>query len=60
METLQIKLSNDTLMEYLKETRNMVSVVLENAYPERRGKLYTRSGANAETDMKSVVLNRRF
>ncbi|MDR2766766.1 MAG: hypothetical protein LBB82_00405 [Treponema sp.] len=60
METLQIKLSNDTLMEYLKEARSVVTGVLESAYPERRGKLYTRDGTSADPDMKSVVLNRRF
>jgi hypothetical protein len=60
METLQIKLSNDTLMEYLKEARSAVSGILESAYPERRGTLYTRDGTSADPDMKSVVLNRHF
>ncbi|MDR1388756.1 MAG: hypothetical protein LBJ31_02125 [Treponema sp.] len=60
METLQIKLANDALMEYLKEARKAVAGVIETAYPERRGKLYTKDGSTIEADMKSVMINRHF
>jgi hypothetical protein len=60
METLQIRLSNDTLMDYLKETKAAISAALENACPERKGKIYSRSGAEKEAELKSVVLNRTF
>ena len=60
MITLQIRISNDTLMEYLREAKSAVSTVLERAYPERRGKMYSRKGVEREVDMKSVMVNRSF
>jgi hypothetical protein len=60
METLQIRLANDTLLDYLKETRTVISGILENAYPDRKGKIYSRTGTEREADMKSIVLNRSF
>ena len=60
MITLQIRISNDTLMEYLRETKSAVSGVLERAYPDRRGKMYSRKGVEREADMKSVMVNRSF
>jgi len=58
METLQIRLANDTLMDYLRETKAAIQGALENAYPDRKGKIYTRTGAEREAEMKSVMLNR--
>jgi hypothetical protein len=60
MITLQIKIANDTLMEYLREAKTAVSGLLERAYPDRRGKMYSRKGIEREADMKSVVVNRSF
>jgi hypothetical protein len=60
VQTLQIRLANDTLMDYIKETKNAISGILENAYPDRKGKIYSRNGAEREADMKSVVLNHSF
>ncbi|MDR1507769.1 MAG: hypothetical protein LBI67_11765 [Treponema sp.] len=60
MRALQIRLANDTLMEYIKETRNAISGMLESAYPDRKGKIYSRDGVEREADMKSVVLNHSF
>ena len=60
MEALRIKLANDTLMNYIKETRSAISGILENAYPERKGKIYSRTGMEREADMKSVLLNHSF
>jgi hypothetical protein len=56
--TLQIKIANDTLMEYLREARSAVSGLLERAYPDRRGKMYSRQGVEREADMRSVMVNR--
>ena len=58
MITLQIKISNDTLMEYLREAKTAVSSVLEQAYPDRRGKMYSRKGIEREADMRSVMINK--
>ena len=58
MITLQIKISNDTLMEYLREAKTAVSGLLERAYPDRRGKMYSRKGIEREADMRSVMVNK--
>jgi len=58
MITLQIKITNDTLMEYLREAKSAVSKLLERAYPDRRGKMYSRRGTEQEADMRSVMINR--
>jgi hypothetical protein len=60
LQTLQIRLANDTLMDYIKETKNAISGMLESAYPDRKGKIYSRNGVEREADMKSVVLNHSF
>ncbi|MCL1814979.1 MAG: hypothetical protein FWG27_04055 [Treponema sp.] len=58
MITLQIRIANDTLMEYLREAKSTVSGLLEKAYPDRRGKMYSRRGTEREADMRSVMVNR--
>ncbi|GHU80628.1 hypothetical protein FACS189468_0940 [Spirochaetia bacterium] len=59
-QSLQIRLSNDTLMEYLNEARSAVAGFLEAVCPERKGRLYSPRGITLEADMRSVVLNRSF
>ena len=58
MITLQIRIANDTLMEYLREAKTTVSGLLERAYPDRRGKMYSREGVEREADMRSVMVNK--
>jgi len=58
--TLQIKIANDTLMEYLREVKSTVAGILERAYPDRRGKIYSSNGTEREADMRSVMVNRTF
>jgi hypothetical protein len=60
MTALQIRIANDTLMEYLREVKSAVAGVLERAYPDRRGKMYSRKGTEREADMRSVMVNRTF
>lgn len=60
MITLNIKISNDTLMEYLREAKSMVSGFLGTVYPDRRGKMYTSKGVELEADMRSVMINQNF
>jgi hypothetical protein len=57
MITLQIRIANDTLMEYLREVKTAVSGVLDRAYPDRRGKMYSCRGTEKEADMRSVMIN---
>jgi hypothetical protein len=60
MITLQIKITNDSLMDYLREVKSAIAGVLESAYPDRRGKLYSPQGTEREADMRSVIVNRTF
>jgi hypothetical protein len=60
MITLQIKIANDTLLEYLREAKSAISGILDSAYPDRRGKLYSPRGTEREADMRSVMVNRTF
>jgi hypothetical protein len=57
MQTLEVRFANDSLTEYLNEAQTLVSGFLEAAFPDRRGKLYTRQGTQAAPDMRSMVLN---
>jgi hypothetical protein len=60
LTALQIRISNNTLMEYLREVKSAVAGILEQAYPDRRGKMYSRKGTEREADMRSVMVNHTF
>jgi hypothetical protein len=60
LETLRMRLGNEALLEYLNEARSAVAAFLEAAFPERGGKLYSRRGIHAASDMRSMVFNRHF
>ncbi|MDR2701525.1 MAG: flagellar protein FlgN [Spirochaetaceae bacterium] len=60
LAALHIRIANDTLMEYLREVKSAVAGVLERAYPDRRGKMYSRKGTEREADMRSVMVNHTF
>jgi hypothetical protein len=56
-ETLRVRISNDSLLDYLGEARTTVTGFLEAAFPDRKGKVYSRQGALIPADMRSMVLN---
>jgi hypothetical protein len=60
LEHIRIRLANDSLMGYLKEARTTVAGFLEAAFPDRKGRLYSRRGTQIPSDMRSMVLNRSF
>jgi hypothetical protein len=60
METFKIRLANDTLLRYLNEARSTVEAFLEAAFPDRKGRLYSRQGTQVPSDMRSMVLNQRL
>jgi hypothetical protein len=60
METVKVRLKSGALMNYLSEASLLVTGFLEAAFPDRKGKLYSRSGAQVHADMRSMVLNRHF
>jgi hypothetical protein len=60
METLKIKVLNDTFMSYIDELRTMTAAWLEAVFPAQGGKLYTRKGRQAARDLRSVMLNQHI
>ncbi|MDR2630851.1 MAG: hypothetical protein LBC60_08025 [Spirochaetaceae bacterium] len=60
METFKMSLINNSLMEYLNETRTAVAAFLEAVFPDRKGRLYSRRGIQKPADMRSMVLNHSF
>ncbi|MDR2517573.1 MAG: hypothetical protein LBC88_09380 [Spirochaetaceae bacterium] len=57
---LAIRAANESLLHYLSGIRLLVSDFLDAAFPDRKGKLYTRQGTTQAADMRSMVLNRHF
>jgi hypothetical protein len=60
METLRVRMFNDTILGYLNSIRTTVTGILDIAFPEHRGRLYSRGGKEVPKDMRSVMLNRHF
>ena len=56
---LKSKIENQTLNTYITATNNFVQGILDNAVPNRRNVLYSKSGI-VKRDSNSVVLNRVF
>jgi hypothetical protein len=59
-ETLRVRIANDNLLDYLGEAKATVNGFLEAAFPDRKGKVYSRQGALIPADMRSMVLNQSF
>jgi hypothetical protein len=60
LETLKTRMASDALLRYLNEGRSVMAAFLEAAFPDRKGKLYSRWGRQIQADMRSMVLNRSF
>jgi hypothetical protein len=60
LETLKTRMANDALLRYLNEGRSVIAAFLEAAFPDRKGRLYSRWGRQIQADMRSMVLNRSF
>jgi hypothetical protein len=58
METLKVRMFNDTILGYLNSIRTTVTGIIDIAFPEYRGRLYSRGGKEVPADMRSVMLNR--
>jgi hypothetical protein len=55
-----IRCANDAMTRYFAEMRTTAEAILDAAFPERRGSLYTRSGRRAGANLGGLVLNQRF
>jgi hypothetical protein len=60
METLKIRVFNESFINYLHESRTLAAAYMEALFPARGGKLYTRKGGQINGDLKSMVLNRHM
>ncbi|AEJ19260.1 flagellar export chaperone FlgN [Gracilinema caldarium] len=60
LDVLKIRLSNDTLQHYIATNRAVISEFLQAAFPDRKGKLYSRHGREIHAEMRSIVLDRSF
>ena len=60
MEAVKLRIANDSLMIYLNEIKSTLVDFLALAFPDRCGKMYTKSGAHSSNELSSMVLNRSF
>lgn len=58
LDTLKVRLANEALSTYLNAARATLSEFLDAAFPDRRGKLYSRRGSAVHPEMRSIVLDR--
>ena len=56
METLRVKIMNETFSEYINEVKTMASAWIEAFFPEQ-GKLYNHKGRKASRDLRSMIFN---
>ncbi|MDR0730882.1 MAG: hypothetical protein LBF63_04380 [Treponema sp.] len=56
----RVGIENTALMNYLNGIRGIVSDFIAAAFPDRKGRLYTRRGGQVHADMRSMVLDRQF
>jgi hypothetical protein len=60
METIKTRAMNEVFLNSLNEAKTMAAAYLEAVFPARGGKLYTRKGAEASKDLKSMVFNHQL
>jgi len=60
LETLKVKITGESIMNYIAGARAAVAGIFEVAFPDRKGKIYTPYGMPVSHDMRSIVLNRSF
>ena len=57
LDTLKVRLASDALSSYLSDARATLAGMLDAAFPDRRGRLYSKRGAPVHAEMRSIVLN---
>ncbi|MDR0301791.1 MAG: hypothetical protein LBI04_05700 [Treponema sp.] len=60
METLALRIANESLRTYLGGIKNTIREFFDQAFPQRAGKMYTPQGVHLSHDMRSMVLNQSF
>lgn len=60
LESVKLRMANDTLMTYLNGIKTTLKDFFDLAFPDRAGKMYTNQGTHFSHDMRSMVLNSQF
>jgi len=60
LEAMKLRMANDALMVYLSELKSTINDFFSLAFPERCGKMYTKSGSHFTNELSSMVLNQSF
>jgi hypothetical protein len=60
LESIKLRLANDTLLTYLNGIKSTLKEFFDLAFPDRAGKMYTKNGTHFSHDMRSLVLNSQF
>ena len=60
MQTIKLRMANDTFMTYLEGIKSTLKEFFDLAFPDRSGKMYTPQGTHFSHDMRSMVLNQSF
>ena len=58
LQTLEARLANESLAKHLGEIQTLVSGFLEAVFPDRKGRIYSRTGTRGSPDMLGMALNR--
>jgi hypothetical protein len=58
LDALKVRLANDALTTYLADARATLSGFMEAAFPDRKGRIYSRRGRTVHPEMRSIVLDR--
>jgi len=60
LESMKLRIVNNTLLIYLTEIKSTLNDFFALAFPDRCGKMYTKSGTHFSNELSSMVLNRSF
>ncbi|GHU22925.1 hypothetical protein FACS1894172_16500 [Spirochaetia bacterium] len=56
-KVMGIRLAGDALVTYLDEAKITISAFVDQAFPDRKGKVYGRTGTQVPADMRSLVID---
>jgi hypothetical protein len=60
MAGLRVRVANESLLAYMAGIKGTMAGFIGAVFPDRKGRVYSRSGAVVPQDMRSMVLNRRL
>ena len=60
METLKLRIMNESYMTYLTGIKSTINDFFEAVFPQGFGKMYTPQGTHHSHDMRSLMLNQSF